>query len=233
MKIIKFFKTLYILPLIAIIFFSGCQNFDEPAFGDYPLDGPMITLINPNPNGSTVIQSSDPVTSVNINFTVTDDIAVASVLVTIDGFEVANLVDFSDPTSVNVEDLVYDNIDTGSHSITVTATDSDNNVDSLTADFIKEDTLPYNPQNGEFLYMPFENNYNNLVSSTPATVVGNPGFADEAKVGESAYAGATDSYLTYPTAGLLGSEFSASFSSPGNTPFFIPAFIFSDNSPCF
>lgn len=62
---------------------------------------------------------------------------------------------------------------------------------------------------GEIFYMPFEDNYKDLISGTEATTVGTPGFS-AGKVGQ-AYAGATDSYLTFPPEGLQGSEFSAVF----------------------
>ncbi len=72
--------------------------------------------------------------------------------------------------------------------------------------------MPYEPQfDGEIFYMPFEGDNIDLVSGTEATVVGTPGFAGEGKRGNDAYAGTTDSYLTFPTDGLLGDEFSASF----------------------
>ena len=45
-----------------------------------------------------------------------------------------------------------------------------------------------------------------------STKVGTPGFAGTSVVGTNAYKGATDSYLTFPSAGLnLGTEISASF----------------------
>lgn len=69
---------------------------------------------------------------------------------------------------------------------------------------------PYEPKYaGETFYMPFEGNYMDMVSSNNADMVGAPGF-DAGKKGQ-AYAGAADSYLTFPTDGLLGDEFSASF----------------------
>lgn len=69
---------------------------------------------------------------------------------------------------------------------------------------------PYVPKySGEIFYMSFENNYKDLVSNTEATVVGTPGYADGKK--GKAYIGATDSYLTFPTAGLQSSSFSAVF----------------------
>ncbi len=60
--------------------------------------------------------------------------------------------------------------------------------------------------------MPFDGDYRDLITVTDATEVGSPGFGSDAKVGSGAYEGATDSYLTFPSAGLaLGNEFSATF----------------------
>ena len=61
----------------------------------------------------------------------------------------------------------------------------------------------------ETLYMPFDGQYRDMVSNREVTVVGSPGFAGESKVGSNAYAGATASYLTLPSAGLTGESFSA------------------------
>ncbi len=71
---------------------------------------------------------------------------------------------------------------------------------------------PYIPQYpGESFYMPFNGNFNNLIGNIPATVVGSPQITSEAHEGSGAYDGEPDSYLTYPSEGLLTSEFSASF----------------------
>ena len=70
---------------------------------------------------------------------------------------------------------------------------------------------PYVPKySGEILYMPFEGNYNDLVSNTEAAKVGSPDFADGKK--GKAYAGATDSYVTFPTTEIVKSnQFSSVF----------------------
>ncbi len=74
-----------------------------------------------------------------------------------------------------------------------------------------ENDKPYTPKyDGEVLYMPFDGNYKELVSKTDASVVGTPGFDALGKKGQ-AYAGAADSYLTFPTAGITGSSYSAVF----------------------
>jgi hypothetical protein len=70
-------------------------------------------------------------------------------------------------------------------------------------------TNPYIPADGETFYMPFNDNYSNLVTGALATEVGSPRFAGEAKKGSNAYAGATDSYLTFSTAGLQAESFTA------------------------
>lgn len=71
---------------------------------------------------------------------------------------------------------------------------------------IKQAEMP-----GQTFYMPFDGTYTDAVTSTEATVVGTPGFAGESVAGSDAYAGAADSYLTFPAAGLTGEAFSASF----------------------
>ena len=59
--------------------------------------------------------------------------------------------------------------------------------------------------------MPFDEDYVEVVSGEGAIVEGTPGFAGEAKDGTDAYAGAADSYLTFPADGLMNPEFSATF----------------------
>ncbi len=67
----------------------------------------------------------------------------------------------------------------------------------------------YQSKYGEIFYMPFNGDYVDKASDTEATVVGNPGFADG--VDGQAYAGAEDSYLTFPGESLQNDEFSATF----------------------
>jgi hypothetical protein len=72
------------------------------------------------------------------------------------------------------------------------------------------DDSPYVPKyDGEILYMPFEESTKDKVSNISAEIIGTPGY-NAGKKGK-AYAGATDSYLTFPAAGMKGSELSASF----------------------
>ncbi len=69
---------------------------------------------------------------------------------------------------------------------------------------------PYVPKySGEVFYMPFDGDYKEMNSNMVATKVGTPDFAPGKK--GNAYAGAADSYLTFPTTGLTNDEFSAVF----------------------
>lgn len=70
----------------------------------------------------------------------------------------------------------------------------------------------YTPKyEGETFYMSFDGNYIEQVTNTEATVKGTPAFAGQAVRGSNAYAGAADSYLTFPTAGIATQDFSAAF----------------------
>ena len=72
------------------------------------------------------------------------------------------------------------------------------------------DDSPYVPKYaGEILYMPFEESTSDKISMKSAGVVGTPAY-NTGKKGK-AFAGAADSYLTFPTAGLKGDNFSAAF----------------------
>jgi len=61
------------------------------------------------------------------------------------------------------------------------------------------------------LYMPFDGNNVDGVTNSAASNVGAPGFAGESQVGSDSYAGATDSYLTFPIDNLFENQFSGAF----------------------
>ena len=163
------------------------------------------------PVEGTKLMVLEVVASIDIKFEVTDDIEIVSVKVQLDGAEIASYGsnDFKDYRRF-LEEFTYDNITNGVHVLTVTATDLAGQSTTATVNFEKE--KPYDPKYvGEILYMPFDRDFIDLVSITRPTVVGSPGFAGTSVVGLDAYAGAADSYLTFPTDGLLGEEFSAVF----------------------
>lgn len=198
--------------IIVAIFATSCQTFDIPEFGDYPLDPPIITLNAPNAAGSTVIRSSEPSAPVTFDFQVEDDIEIVDITVNVDGVEVANMIDFTDSKNVVVDDLVYD-ASIGTHTVTITATDSDDNVTTLSTTFVVEDAPLYIPRfEGEFFYMPFEGDFVEMVNFNTAEQVGNPAISEASLMGTGAYQGVVDSYINVPLNDEeLGDEFSAAF----------------------
>lgn len=83
-------------------------------------------------------------------------------------------------------------------------------MEPMTRSFTTE-TLEPSVYDGRVFYMSFDNNYTESLSGNNATAVGTPGFSTETIGGTNSYAGASGAYLTFPTAGLLGQEFTAVF----------------------
>ena len=168
---------------------------------------PQITISSPT-QGST-IKVAEPVTSVNIEFEVVDDIEVKTITVAIDGNEIATFDEFLDYRIVR-EELSYDEVTNGEHTLTITATDMAGNTTTETVTFSKEP--PYTPRfANEFFYAPYDGDFNELVTITTPEITGDPGFTSESFLGTAAYLGATDSYLTYPLTENPGESFTAAF----------------------
>lgn len=66
-------------------------------------------------------------------------------------------------------------------------------------------------QGSQKMHVNFNGSFNDNVRDIEATIVGTPGFTTDAYAGSNAYKGAENSYLTFPTTGLLGNQFSAAF----------------------
>lgn len=197
--------------LFLIILLSGCEEGIDP-----------ITPVDPGPDQSapevnisfpvegTKLQVLEAVTSIEIRFEATDDIELGTVVIEMDGNEINRYTDFKDYRRL-VDAYTYDNVTNGPHTLTITATDLDGKSTSTSVNFEKE--APYEPKYaGEVLYMPFDNDFIDLVNIERPSVQGSPGFSGESVVGAGSYAGTEGGYLTYPTANLnLGDEFSAAF----------------------
>jgi|JI91814BRNA_FD_contig_61_47121_length_3768_multi_2_in_0_out_0_2 hypothetical protein len=168
---------------------------------------PVVTVTYPAEG--TEIKVAEILTSVNIKFEVTDDIEIKSIVVKMDGADIASFTEFLDYRRA-VKDILHEGLATGEHVLSIVATDIENKVTTQNINF--EKTPPYLPIfAGETFYMPFDGIYTELITITPATQVGSPAFAGEGKKGGNAYKGTTGAYLSYPTTGLVGNEFSASF----------------------
>ncbi|NMC40263.1 MAG: LamG domain-containing protein [Bacteroidales bacterium] len=205
----KDFKNILILSAI-LAFAVSCNEGIDPI--SYVAPGPdqAAPVVNIKyPVEGTRIQVPELIGSVNIQMEVTDDIELKSVLVKIDGAQITSYSDFKDYRRL-VTEYLYTNLTNGSHTLTVTATDIENKSTTGTVHFEKKP--PYTPlYDGETFFMPFDGDYVEKITFATATVVGTPGFAGEALKGLNSYKGATDSYLTFPTTGLTGPEFSAAF----------------------
>ncbi|SHG21599.1 LamG-like jellyroll fold domain-containing protein [Flagellimonas flava] len=197
--------------LLAILLFYSCdQGIDGLTQVDPGADAsaPQVTINYPLEG--TTIKVLEAVTSITVDFEVTDDIEVASIQASIDGNQIAAMSDFLDYRRVLVDNVTYDNLADGNHTFNVSATDLDGKNTSVTVNFVKEPA--YVPlYAGEVLYMPFDGDYFDLVGLRPANQVGSPGFNGEGFVGLDSYAGASNSHLELASEGMLSDEFSAVF----------------------
>jgi len=203
-------RHIFLYMMMALLAF-GCKDgyIDEISRVDPGDDegAPDVTINYPVEG--TEVKVFEQVASIDIDFEVTDDIEIASVTLTMDGAEIVSYTEFLDYRILR-KVYTYDQLTDGEHTLEVSATDMEGNNTSVSVTF--EKVPPYEPQyRGEMFYMPFEGDYIDLVSVTFPTEVGSPGFVEEGLVG-SAYDGAENAYLTFPTEDFAGTnEFSASF----------------------
>lgn len=175
---------------------------------------PVITI--KYPTQGTLIRVREATVNINVDVEVTDDIELGSISLLMNGTEFARYNEigrnpaFRDFRRALIR-RAFNNLTDGTHVFRVVATDLSGK--STTREVTFEKIAPYQPMfPGEIFYMPFDGEYLELISLQSATRVGNPGFAGVGvKAGSNSYAGATDSYLTFPTTGLQSSQFSASF----------------------
>lgn len=193
--------------LLAVSCYDGIDPITQVDPGS-DAGAPLVTILRPA-NGLE-IQVPELTTSTKVQFKVEDDIEIATVLVLLDGIEIASYDSFIDYRIANIE-FMLDNITTGDHVLSVTATDLAGNVTTATSNFTK--SPPYTPMfAGEQFYMPFDGDFTELVSVMTAEEVGDPGFGGTAYAGSNSYKAGTDSYLTFPTGDLnLGDNFSGVF----------------------
>jgi hypothetical protein len=206
----KTFKKI-IISIVALAFIAGCNEGIDPITQVNPgtdQSAPVITISNPIEG--VPIQKPEVVSSIVIQFEATDDIELGSVKVLYDGTEIASYSDFKDYRRLIVDTLKYKNVVNGIHKITISATDLGGKTTKKEVNF--EKSAPYTPKYaGEVFYMPFNEDYMDMISFKIATVVGTPGFSSEKVVGAKSYAGAAKSYLTFPTNDLKSSQFTAVF----------------------
>lgn len=205
----KIFKNILVC-LFIITFATACNEGIDPITAMAPgadASAPVVTI--KYPTEGVKIQVPELLATINIQFEVTDDIELKSISVLMDGTELTSYSEFKDYRRA-VKEYLYNKVSNGTHTLTIKATDLGGKVTNTSVKFEKKP--PYTAlYAGETFFMPFDGDYVEKISFKAATIVGTPGFAGSGLKGVNAFAGATDSYLTFPLAGLTGTEFSAEF----------------------
>lgn len=202
LKNILFFSML-------LFFAASCEEGIDPISEVEPGEDEEAPVIDIDyPNEGSQIMVTDDVTTIEIEFEVTDDIEINDVVVELDDQEIETYNEFKDYRRL-VETLAYDELTNGEHTLTITATDKDGKSTTETVEF--EKVPPYEPEfDGEVFYMPFDGDFMELISQEMADETGSPGFSSDAMAGQ-AFEGAEDSYLTFPTEGIVGDAFAVTF----------------------
>jgi len=201
-------NSIYSLVIIFVLFSCNKGIDDITTVNSGPDEtAPSVKIVYPAEG--TIIKVMEKVTSIDIKLEASDDIEIDVISVKLNGAEIKTIDTFKDYRRALIE-LAYDKLTDGNHELSVTASDLDGKSTTEVVKFTKEP--PYTPLfNHEFLYMPFDNDYMELVNIVEAAKVGNPAFADEGFIGSNAYMGASDSYLTYPFEQTSGKEMTAAF----------------------
>lgn len=199
--------NIYILALVSFIYGCDVSYTDDiiPVAAGPDIEAPKVVLNFPLEG--TQIRVSDAVTSLNINFEVSDDIEIESVIVRLNGDQLLQVTQFLDYRRL-VRTFSYDQLGNGEHVLSIEAKDMSGKTTIESVNFEKVE--PYDPiYDGEIFYLPFDGEYLDLVSVQEAAISGSPGFASGV-IGR-AYQGSSSGYLTFPTDGLRNQEFSAAF----------------------
>lgn len=205
----KLLKYLFIGSLLAVIAVACNKGLDPINPVDPGTDelGPELSITFPTEG--KIVRSSDSVATVFFKFLASDDFKLKSVVVNLDGTEIGNITSFKDYRRLDAS-FEYGELRNGEHTLTVTASDFTDKTVTQAVNFLKITTEVYTPLDGEVLYFPFDGDFMDAVAEKELTVVGAPDFVNDGKV-NLAYKGAVDSYLTYPTEGIVGTQFSVAF----------------------
>lgn len=208
-------KKVKIITIILIIGFviSGCdQEYIDPITPVDPgedTESPDVEIESPNP--LVTVPFTEEEASVTLEFTVSDDIELQTVNVSLDGDEIASYSEFID-YRIFMETIQSGVLPVGEHVLEVTATDINGKTTREVYDF--EITNEYLPLDGEVFYMPFEGeSYIDLISGNTATEYGEVSFVEGVEFDAARFNGSQESYLLFePSNAITGApEFSISF----------------------
>ncbi|QCK14904.1 LamG domain-containing protein [Mangrovivirga cuniculi] len=124
-------------------------------------ENPTVNIIRPGEG--LVIRVLEETTSITIEFEISDDIRLNDATVSVDGSVIATYgsEDFIDYRNFN-DVITHDGIDNGEHTVSVTATDESGKSTTSTVNFSKAE--PYQPMDGEVLYIPFDGEVLDLIT---------------------------------------------------------------------
>ncbi|HRO48003.1 LamG-like jellyroll fold domain-containing protein [Agriterribacter sp.] len=148
----------------------------------------------------------------DFKFNVSDDIELSKVDISLDGNLLESYTSFIDYRGISGS-YTYADLGLGAHTFEVVATDLSGK--STTKSFAFNITKYNKVLESETLYVPFNpgGDYKDLISFVSPAVTGSPGTTG-ATGGHNgaAYQGAADAYLSFPIAGLYGTNNEMSFS---------------------
>lgn len=211
-------KIIYILTLVLMGFFSSCEDGIDPISAVKPgVDEvePVVSFVSlyvgsdtKNKLGSDVV-TFNALDTVTIKFKVVDDIEISSVLVKLNGTEVANYTDFLDYRRF-IESVAFNALPLGEYTLTIDVTDKEGKVKNGTLNFKK--ASPYTRYTAnEIAYFPFDGAYQEMVNLGFATPHNGSVFAGVGKLGENSIYNPVGAYVSYPATSLKNTEISGSF----------------------
>ena len=188
-------KTLICLISFSSFFLFACKQETPitPLAPGEDKNAPTITIQSPTESAPLIVEKGK---NAMAQIEVKDDIELKDIQITVDGNAVISDTKFKD---YRVAKKSYDigQLTGGAHTLRVQATDLSGKTEKKDINFSVALVSPYTSQFQEALYIPFEDNYLDLINFTIPGVVGNPTFSGSGKKGKS-YQGAADSYLTIP-----------------------------------
>lgn len=205
MKLINYIVACSLLSLVIVSCDKGLDPI-EPVNPKPDASAPVINITYPEDNGNVI--STDSVATITIQLLAEDDIELQSVVIKLNDAVIANITSFRDYRRLDL-DLNQGGILDGDYTLEAIVTDLTGKSDSQIISFTKVTAPPYTAKDGEVLYFSFDGFYLDLITKNAATITGSPSFVQ----GKTNFCmqGNTDSYLEYPTTGLLGDEFSVAF----------------------
>src|SRR6056297_32839 len=118
----KIFRNILLMATMALVIVACERGIDPISKVEPGPDEEAPVVILNYPTDGTAIRVKEDVTSIDIKFEVRDDIELQSIVIELNGNQIAEMTDFKDYRRV-VETVTYDQVTNGEHTLTLTATD--------------------------------------------------------------------------------------------------------------